>query len=167
MYVWKDALWQELHTAGEEERLLAIEKGHVIENVPWITVYLDGGWNKRSYGHSYNAASGVAVIIGRATRKVLYVGIRNKYCSICARADNINSEPQAHICYKNWTGSSASMEADISSEEMHGLQYREIIADGNSSVFAKIREKVPYGKEVIYIDVIYCLKVQIYCYSGI
>ncbi|KAI4468275.1 aaa domain-containing [Holotrichia oblita] len=96
--VWKDALWQELHTAGEEERLVAIEKGHVIENVPWITVYLDDGWNKRSYGHSYNTASGVAVIIGRATRKVLYVGIRNKYCSICARADNINSEPQAHIC---------------------------------------------------------------------
>ncbi|KAI4455555.1 exonuclease phage-type/recb c-terminal domain-containing protein [Holotrichia oblita] len=57
--VWKDALWQELHTAGEEERLLAIEKGHVIENVPWITVYLDGGWSKRSYGHRYNAASGV------------------------------------------------------------------------------------------------------------
>ncbi|KAI4455640.1 restriction endonuclease [Holotrichia oblita] len=57
--IWKDALWQELHTAGEEETLLAIEKGHVIENVPWITVHLDGGWSKRSYGHSNNAASGV------------------------------------------------------------------------------------------------------------
>ncbi|KAI4455680.1 exonuclease phage-type/recb c-terminal [Holotrichia oblita] len=31
---------------------------------------------------------------------------------------------------------------------MHGLQYRGIIADGDSSVFAKIPEKVSYGKEV-------------------
>lgn len=24
-----------------------------------ITVYVDGGWSKRSYGHNYDAASGV------------------------------------------------------------------------------------------------------------
>jgi len=29
------------------------------DGVPWITVYVDGGWSKRTYGHGYNAASGV------------------------------------------------------------------------------------------------------------
>jgi len=29
------------------------------DGVSWTTVYLDGGWSHRSYGHSYNASSGV------------------------------------------------------------------------------------------------------------
>lgn len=30
--------------------------------VPWVPVKLDGGWCKRTYGHSYNAKSGVVRI---------------------------------------------------------------------------------------------------------
>uniref|UniRef100_A0A6P7H249 Uncharacterized protein LOC114345145 n=1 Tax=Diabrotica virgifera virgifera TaxID=50390 RepID=A0A6P7H249_DIAVI len=46
------------------------------------------------------------------------------------------------------------MEQDIiiegfkSSIEMHNLTYRKFIADGDSSVFTKIKEKVTYGLEV-------------------
>ncbi|CAG4963239.1 unnamed protein product [Colias eurytheme] len=31
--------------------------------VPFVTVYVDGGWLKRSYGHNFNSSSGMACII--------------------------------------------------------------------------------------------------------
>lgn len=46
--------------AHAEEILIANEKNHIDpDGVPYITVILDGGWSKRSYGHNYNALSGV------------------------------------------------------------------------------------------------------------
>lgn len=49
--------------AGKEEYKIAVEKGHIDEDgIPFITVCVDGGWSKRSYGHNYNAASGVVSI---------------------------------------------------------------------------------------------------------
>jgi hypothetical protein len=54
---------------GEKERELAIEAGETYtydgKTYAFITVTVDGGWSKRSYGHSYNANSGVGVIIGK------------------------------------------------------------------------------------------------------
>lgn len=50
--------------AGREEKKLAITKNDMFEGVPAIGVTVDGGWSKRSHKHSYNAKSGVAVIIG-------------------------------------------------------------------------------------------------------
>lgn len=44
---------------GAREKSLAIEKGKMEDGVPYITVIVDGGWSKRSYGHAYNASSGV------------------------------------------------------------------------------------------------------------
>jgi hypothetical protein len=35
-----------------------------------ITVITDGGWSKRTHKHSYNAAGGVAIIIGKETKKL-------------------------------------------------------------------------------------------------
>ncbi|KAF5290729.1 hypothetical protein FQA39_LY14648 [Lamprigera yunnana] len=47
-------------SAGEQEKRIAIEKGHVTpEGVPYITVIGDGGWSKRTYRYGYNATSGV------------------------------------------------------------------------------------------------------------
>lgn len=52
-----------MEKAGVEEYEMAIQCGDITENgIPFITVYLDGGWSKRSYGHSYKAASGVVYI---------------------------------------------------------------------------------------------------------
>ena len=47
--------------------------------------YVDGGWSKRSHKHSYNVKSGVAIIIGKETGKLLHIGVRNKFCHACAR----------------------------------------------------------------------------------
>ena len=50
--------------AGKEEKKLALERKDIINGYPAITVIIDGGWSKRSHKHSYNAKSGVAIIIG-------------------------------------------------------------------------------------------------------
>ena len=59
--------------------------GDFCEGVSAITVIVDGGWSKRSHRHSYNAKSGVGIIIGYATRKLLHIGVRNKYCTACTQ----------------------------------------------------------------------------------
>ena len=82
---WKDPLEQFMLEAGKEVKRLAEERGDYHEGVPTITVIVDGGWSKRSHHHSYNAQSGVAVVIGQATRKLLYIGVRNKYCTVCTQ----------------------------------------------------------------------------------
>ncbi|KAB0790570.1 hypothetical protein PPYR_15020, partial [Photinus pyralis] len=131
---WEDRLWISIEKAGIEEYDIAISKGQVDENgLAWVVVYTDCGWSQRSYGHSYNASSGVAVIIGKATGKILFLGVRNKYCSVCARAKK-EDEIKEHICYKNWTASSGAMESDIIVEgfnhsiSMHKIKYLKFIA---------------------------------------
>ncbi len=59
--------------AGREEKRIAEEMGSFHEGVPAITIILDGGWSKRSHKHSYNGNSGVAIIIGKQTGKLLYI----------------------------------------------------------------------------------------------
>ena len=71
--------------AGREEKRFVDEIGDFHHGVPAITVVVDGGWSKRSHEHSYNAKSGVAVIIGQETGKLVHIGVRNKYCTACAQ----------------------------------------------------------------------------------
>nr|XP_018910970.1 PREDICTED: uncharacterized protein LOC109039769 [Bemisia tabaci] len=84
--VFFDALEEDMMEAGKAERDISIRKGRFLEGMPVVTVIGDGGWSHRSYGHKYNAKSGVAVIIGKNTKRLLYIGVRNKYCSVCAIA---------------------------------------------------------------------------------
>ena len=120
---------ENLLIAGQKEKQLAIEQGNYHNRVPAITVVVDGGWSKRSHKHSYNANSGVGVIFGAATKALLFIGVRNKYCSVCTISNRNNITVPSHQCYRNWSGSSCSMEADIilegfrQSEIMHGLRY--------------------------------------------
>lgn len=51
-----------------------------------IDVYVDGAWGLRSYGNNYRSFSGTAAIIGKQFGEVLYMGVKNKYCLVCARA---------------------------------------------------------------------------------
>ena len=67
------------------------------QGIPAITVIVDGGWSKRTHKHSYNALSGVGVIFGKHTGKLLYVGVRNKFCAAGTKEN----------CFKNWNGTSA------------------------------------------------------------
>ena len=120
-----------LFDAGKEERTLAIAQGTFHNGVQAIiSVVVDGDWSKRSHKHSYNAKFGVGVIFGAATKKLLFIGVRNKYCSVCAISDHNNSPHPSHQCFKNWNGSSCGMESDIIvqgfkyvSEQMHRVRY--------------------------------------------
>jgi len=40
----------------------------------------DGDWSKHCHKHSCNAKSG---IVGLETRKILFMGVRNKYSAVC------------------------------------------------------------------------------------
>ena len=127
-----------MREAAEEE---AIERESYHEGVPAITVILDAGWSKRSHKHSYNAKSGVGIIVGMETKKLLHVGVRNKYCSVCAIAETRGQTTPQHDCHKNWNGSSSSMETDIilqgfkEAEAKYGLRYTKFVGDGDSSVY--------------------------------
>lgn len=131
-----------------------------------VTVIVDGGWSKRSHKHSYNAKSGVAIIIGKATGKILHMGVRNKFCSICNQHPKT---PPSHICFRNWTGSSAAMETDIivegfkNCEQQHGIRYTSFIGDGDSSVYSSLIEAVPWGYSINKIE---CANHSLKCYRS-
>ena len=104
---WQGVILEE--AAGAEERKLAIENSEYNEGVPAISVIVDGGWCKRTHKHIYNAMGGVAIIIGARTKKLMFIGVRNKNCSICSQAEIQNVTPRDHVCFKNWRESSQAM----------------------------------------------------------
>lgn len=148
----KDIALESMQQAGIEEKEIAIAKGHVDpDGIPYITVVVDGSWAKRSYRTNYNSLSGVSCIIGFETKKVLFLGIRNAYCCVCAVAKNKNTVPKEHRCFKNWSKSSTAMEADGIVEgfkcsiDMHKIKYKTLIGDGDSSVTSALSQHLPYG----------------------
>ena len=148
---WRKELEASMAEAGREEKQLAIARGEYHDGVPAITVIVDGGWRKRSHKHSYNANSGVGIIIGKETSKLLFIGVRNKFCAACKQG--ISKEQ--HVCYKNWDESSSQMETDIivagfcESEQVHGVRYLHFIGDGDSSVYPTLIQSVPgYGHAI-------------------
>ncbi|KAL6417612.1 hypothetical protein ACFW04_014415 [Cataglyphis niger] len=92
---------ENMKLAGEAEKQLAIEKNEVINGIPYITVVADGSWMKRSHNWLPHG-------------KILFVGIRNKFCTLCNVAERNGIEPNVHKCYKNFdrNASSTSMESD-------------------------------------------------------
>ena len=125
---------ENLLIAGQQKQLV-IQQENYHDGVPAITVIVDGGWSKHSHKDSYTANSGVGVIFGAATKVLSFIGIRNKYFSVCAISARNNVTVSPHQCFCNWSGSSCSMEADIILEEfwqyenMHGLRYLWLIGD--------------------------------------
>ncbi|KAF5292866.1 hypothetical protein FQR65_LT11118 [Abscondita terminalis] len=158
----KENSFESIIEAGKKEKQLAIEAGDVdIDGVPYISVIVDGAWCKRSYKTNYAASSGVAAIIGVKTKQILYVGIKNKYCQYCEKYVRSKKDIPEHKCYKNWDGTSTAMEAQVildgfsCSVEMHGLKYKQLIGDGDSSVYNKIKNNKPYGPN-FFIEKIEC-----------
>ena len=86
---------------GREEKQIAEQNKNYHEGLPAITVVVDSSWSKRSHKHSYNTNSGVGVIFGAATKKLLYIGVRNKYCVVCSISQKHSSPPPQHMCLKN------------------------------------------------------------------
>ncbi len=133
-------LTESMAEAGKEEKRLAIERGDFHEGVPAITVIVDGGWSKRSHKHLYNAKSGVAIIIGKETGNILYIGVRNKYCAACS---------QGILKENHRNASSFEMESDIllkgfsQAESVHGVRYTRFVGDGDSLVHTTLLQGVP------------------------
>ncbi|KAJ8685040.1 hypothetical protein QAD02_020833 [Eretmocerus hayati] len=164
--LFKQCSEESMKQAIEEEKELARMNGDVINGIPFITVIVDGSWGKRSYkSGKYNSASGCGVIIGARTKKVLYVGVKNKYCYTCTRAANRKKTPSAgHVHFQNWGAneSSSSMEKAIILEgfaeslSKHGVMYKIIIADGDSSVFKAISDSQPYRQCNVRVQKVEC-----------
>ena len=72
----------------------------------------------------------MACIIGARTNQILHLGVKNKYCFSCSRGDEVSS----HMCFKNWMGTSTSMESEIILEgfkslfEVHNLKMQKLLA---------------------------------------
>ena len=127
---------------------------------------MDGEWSKRSHKYSYNANSGVGVIIGKETGKLLHIGVRNKYCHACGR----NIPGEKHVCFRNWSESSSEMETDIilegflEAERVHGVRYTQFIGDGDSSVYSTLIQNVPeWGRDIKKAE---CANHACKCYRG-
>lgn len=100
----------------------------------------------------------------------MFLCVKNKYCYTCARAKASDpaSTPKKHECYLNYTGPSTGMEQQgivdgfNASIEQHGLVYKWMVGDGDSSVYARVREKVSYGR---YVEKQECANHVIRCYK--
>lgn len=94
------------------------------------------------------------------TNKVISKCVRNKYCVVCKKHENKESQPKPHRCFKNWMLSSSAMESDVivtafqQSSEMHAVLFKTmpIIADGDSSCYQKLLERDPYAEYNITVE---------------
>ena len=66
------AFEESMQQAGIEEKAIVTSNERYHQGIPAITVIIDGGWSKHSHKYSYNAKSGVGIIIGKVTKKILY-----------------------------------------------------------------------------------------------
>ena len=120
------------------------------------------GWSKRSHKLSYNAKSGVGIIVGLKTEKLLYIGVRNKYCTACRQG----IPHEQHMCYKNWDASSSEMETDIilegfkQAEQVHGVRYMHFVGD----VYPTLIQNVPGWEHAI--KKLECANHACKCYRG-
>lgn len=160
----------EMQKAALEEIELAIEAGDVTpDGTPFTQVIIDDVWSKRTYRNGkYDALSGVGIIIGVRTGKVLWCGVKNKMCATCSRAEREGREPKFHICYKNWGRDepSTGMETRIIAEgfinsvnnadKRYNLIYSTIIADGDSCVYNTITTIDVYKEYGITVQKIEC-----------
>lgn len=155
--LWEITAEQSMKEAAEEERQAAIERGDIDEEdgIPFISVVTDGCWCKRSYNKNYTSLSGVAAIVGATYGKVLWIGVRNKYCVVCVRSKNQNKVPPPHFCTCNYSGPSSEMEWQSivqgfeKSVDLYDMRYMKVIADGDSSTYLKILEAKPYQHRII------------------
>lgn len=152
---------ESLAKAVEEEKKACLaeirEAGGSVEiNEPVKTkVSLDGSWAARSYGSRYTSASGCGAIVAENTRKILYIGCRNKRCSICNRenqGDNVGAASN-HKCYRNYSGASGGMEPEIIIEGFQALLAENlwlttITTDGDSTTVAKVKNAIKYGPSI-------------------
>ena len=100
------------------------------------------------------------MIFGKRTGKLLYIGVRNKYCAACVQNKNTQTKTD-HICFKNLNGTSVCMESDIiiegfrMAEQQHGVRYIKCTGDGDSIINrSKLSDK--NGSKLLQKDILSC-----------
>lgn len=162
------SIWWELAQKQAEEALsneirLAIAANEVDSSGnALIRVVCDGSWGKRSYGKGFNSLSGCAVIIGMRTKKVIYFGVKNKYCHTCKISYSKTCPPNEHDCNINYVGPSSCMEAEIIVEgfeacERKGARFHQLVADGDSSTYKEIKERGMYKNPDVTVEKFECV----------
>jgi hypothetical protein len=159
--IWVPRLNEEMRKNGEEERRLAIERGDVVDNVPWICVKFDGGYSKKC-SRRYDGRTCVVAVFGVVTNKLLAVMVKNLDCSICDTTPD-GVEPKNHVCSKSGDKHMKNLEGDLiveafkQSMEKHGVQYRQYVSDCDLNIEKALKTFVPYPTEK-HDDVIHTLR---------
>lgn len=131
---------------------VVIEKGKLLESC----AELDGSWGLRSNGNRFSSASGCAVIIGERSKKICFIGARNKRCSACtrnAKRKRAKKRIFPHKCFRNYKGSSGGMESSVINEGFRvvkgkGLKFTVITTDGDTTTVPKLKNDSDYGEEI-------------------
>ncbi|XP_025420451.1 uncharacterized protein LOC112690619, partial [Sipha flava] len=80
---YEETALETMKEAAKVEAELAVAEGEVdVDGTPLVAVVADGSWCKRSYRTMYNSPSGMAALVGYRTRKILFMGVKNKFCAI-------------------------------------------------------------------------------------
>ena len=75
---WQKKLEEVMAEAGKEYKCLPKKRGDYHQGIPAITVIVSVGWSKKWHRNSYYAKSGIAIITGQATGKLLYIRDKNQ-----------------------------------------------------------------------------------------
>lgn len=111
---WESTSVESMAAAAMREHDAAVTEGKLSKDgIPVIDVFADACWSSRSYSNNYKALSGAAAIVGRRYGEVLFLGIKKKYCLVCARAEKKQITAPEHVCFRNYTGPSSGMESEI------------------------------------------------------
>lgn len=160
--IWWELATNETSKALEEEIALAKSIGSVDSSGnALIPVEVDGSWSKRSYGKGYSSLSGFASIIGLRKKKVIYFGVKNKYCHTCQMSYANTCPPNKHNCNINYEGPSTGMESTIIVEgfkacEKLGARFHKFVGDGDANTFKELRESSIYKNPEIHIEKFGC-----------
>ena len=134
-------------SALELETVLSSSDGHL--GPVDITASYDMGWQRRSSGRAYNSRSGVGVLIGKESGKLLAYSSRISNCKQC-EVNETKKKTKVHDCRLNWQGSSKAMEGDVAVELVKSVESEKcristIIGDDDATTISKVEKSVDYA----------------------
>ena len=109
---WQMLLQESMKAAGEEENAIVLAKNRTHEGIPAIMVIVDGGWSKRAHKRCYNAKSGIGIIIGKETGKILFVGVHSPVLLLCPRCLPI-VQVQDKVMWRSWNQLNQEVEMTV------------------------------------------------------
>ena len=141
---------ESLNKAHVEEKEKLVQKGVQIDQHGNLVDegITDAGWQKRSYNHNCNSLSGVGVLVGKETGKVMDFEVLTVNCKKCATAKTIGKEVEPHNCTALWKGSAKSMEPEMAARMWsrsghYGINFSTQVGDEDSATQKKLQEEVP------------------------